>query len=167
MKQILLLLLVVTSTLCYSQKAEYGKLVKKGNLTEYVSKSGDLLKVGDTLIIGKPSADVGFNFITQSGEEMPPNLSDKSVVIAKLKAYGTNSQGYKVYVHFKGYGLVPVLIDYEPAMATGEVKNPNAKMTRIEAIMKLKEAKELLDLEVYSKEKYDAIKKELIPFILN
>ena len=40
-------------------------------------------------------------------------------------------------------------------------------MTREEAIAKLREAKELLDLEMMSQEDYDALKKELSPIIMN
>ncbi len=40
-------------------------------------------------------------------------------------------------------------------------------MTRDEAIAKLKEAKELLDLEMMSQEDYDALRKELSPIIMN
>ena len=48
----------------------------------------------------------------------------------------------------------------------GEVINPNRRMTRNEAIDKLKESKELLELEIISQEEYDAIKKKLTPIIM-
>ncbi|SIS99891.1 hypothetical protein SAMN05421766_106191 [Zobellia uliginosa] len=53
-----------------------------------------------------------------------------------------------MYAQFKGYGLLPVLIDYETALELGEIKNPDKKITREQALAQLKEAKKLLDLEV-------------------
>lgn len=47
----------------------------------------------------------------------------------------------------------------------GELYLLNRLMTREEAIAKLKESKDLLDLEIISQEEYDAFKKELTPII--
>ena len=55
----------------------------------------------------------------------------------------------------------------ELAIESGEILLKNRKMTREEAIAKLREAKELLDLEMMSQEDYDALKKELSPIIMN
>ena len=57
------------------------------------------------------------------------------------------------------------VLDAELAISYGEIKLKNAKMTRAEAIAKLKESKELLDLELMSKEEYDKIRTELTPII--
>jgi len=53
----------------------------------------------------------------------------------------------------------------EKAILLGEIISPNAPMTRAEAIAKLKESKELLDLEIISQEEYDNLKVELTPII--
>jgi hypothetical protein len=47
----------------------------------------------------------------------------------------------------------------------GEIINPNKAITREEAIAKLKEAKDLLDLDLMSQEEYDALREELTPII--
>lgn len=151
----------------FSQKAEYGNLTKKSSYEEYLTKSGDIIKIGDTLTLGIPTSDLGFTYISQGGQRVSNTLSNKTVIIDQLKTYGTKSQGFKLYVHFKGYGLVPVLIDYETALETGEIINENAKMTKEEAIKKLKGAKDLLDLEIINQSKYDSLKNALTPFILN
>tara|TARA_B100000767_G_C19548779_1_gene444016 strand:+ start:59 stop:751 length:693 start_codon:yes stop_codon:yes gene_type:complete len=57
------------------------------------------------------------------------------------------------------------VLDAELAISYGEIKLKNAKMTRAEAIAKLKESKELLDLELMSQEEYDKIRTELTPII--
>ena len=52
------------------------------------------------------------------------------------------------------------------SFSSGEVVNPNRLMTRKEAIDKLKESKELLDLGIISQQDYDIIKKNLTPIIM-
>jgi hypothetical protein len=59
------------------------------------------------------------------------------------------------------------IVDLELALSTGEVVNPNQKMTREQAIVKLKESKDLLDLGLLTQEEYDKIKSELTPIIMN
>ena len=53
----------------------------------------------------------------------------------------------------------------ESSMGLGEVYLLNRLMTREEAIAKLKESKDLLDLDMISQEEYDALKLELTPII--
>jgi hypothetical protein len=55
--------------------------------------------------------------------------------------------------------------NYEMAIEIGEVSNPKRAMTRAEAIAKLKESKELLDLEMIKQAEYDALKAKLAPII--
>ncbi len=55
--------------------------------------------------------------------------------------------------------------DTEFALKYGEVINPNAPLNREQAISKLKEAKELLELDMMSQEEYDALKVELTPLL--
>jgi len=165
--KILTLILIFSFSISYSQIAEYGKLTKKYEYQIYLTKTEDTLKVGDTLTIGVPTSDLGFTYISQGGQRVSNTLSDKKVVVDKLKTYGNKENGFKMYAHFKGYGLLPVLIDYETAFELGEIINPNAKLTKEQAIEKLKEAKVLLDLGVISQLEYDKFKTELTPIIIN
>ncbi len=167
MKIFTLILLILSISISYSQTAEYGKLTKKSEYKMYITKHGDTLKAGENLTIGIPTSDLGFTYISQGGQRVSNTLADKKVIIDKLKTYGTKKNGYKIYAQFKGYGLIPVLIDYDTALEVGEIKNHNKKITKEEAIAKLKEAKELLDLEVISQTDYDKLKSELTPLILN
>ena len=47
----------------------------------------------------------------------------------------------------------------------GELINPRAPITRAEAIAKLKEAKDLMDLDMMTKEEFEALKKKFTPII--
>lgn len=166
MKKILLLILIANCSLSYSQIAEFGNLLKKSTYNEYLSRSGDTIKIGDTLIIGIPTSDLGFTYISQGGQRVSNTLAGKSIVIDQLKTYGTKAQGFKMYAQFKGFGLVPVLIDYDTALETGEIKNPNTGLTKEQAIKKLKESKELWDLGVINETEYNDIKNKLTPIII-
>lgn len=63
--------------------------------------------------------------------------------------------------------MAKYLTAYDYSILNGELINPNAPMTREQAISKLTEAKSLLDLDMMSKEEYDAIKLEVTPIIKN
>ena len=65
-----------------------------------------------------------------------------------------------------GYPRITIL-DLEEAFNTGEIINPNPPLTRSEAIRKLKESKDLRDLDMLSEEEYNKIKDKLIPIINN
>ena len=60
-----------------------------------------------------------------------------------------------------------MITDLEHALLLGEIISPNEPMSREAAIKKLKESKELLDLELISQQEYDKIKDELTPIIRN
>lgn len=166
MKTILLFTIILFVVQANGQTAEFGKIAEQSTYAKYITKAGDTLSVGEHLIIGKPTADLGFTYISQGGQRVASHLSGKDVVITQLRSYGTKKSGYKLYACFKGYGLLPVLIDYDNALETGEVSNPNAKMTRDQAINKLKEAKDLMDLNMIPQSEFENIKNKLTPIIL-
>ena len=58
------------------------------------------------------------------------------------------------------------IVDIDQALLCGEIVNPNAPLTKQEAMKKLKESKDLMELDLMSKEAYEKIKNELTPIIL-
>lgn len=167
MKTFALLLIVLFAALAgMSQTAQFGKISGNAQYESYVPKTGDQVNVGDTLQLGKPSGEFGFIYITQGGERVKSALAGNKVKITQIKSYGTKKAGYKLWVQFKGYGLVPVFIDFDNALETSEIINPKAKMTRDQAISKLKEAKDLLDLKMMTEAEYEILKNDLTPIIM-
>lgn len=164
MKQIYLIIFLTISTQTSAQTARYNQ-VEKGEYKSYISKHGDTIYTGQQLTLGIPSTDYGFKFISQGGERVANFLSGKTVFIDKLKAWGNKRQGFKIYAHFSGFGLIPVLIDYDAAVETGEVINPNF-ISRDQAISKLREAKELMELGIITEEDYESQKQKYTPIIL-
>ena len=58
------------------------------------------------------------------------------------------------------------VVDYEKAVLAGEINSMNAPLTREEAIAKLKESKDLLDLGLIQEAEYLEIKERLTPVIM-
>ena len=181
-------------------------------LVEYITASGNSVKLGDTLIIGNPTSSSAtsstygggnkiaygrtktrfnkeFEFIqlgrpagfgvVMSGQDTPMagiNLSKEVVLVKEMKTYHKGSKKKPLNVQIilgeingRAFGINKYLsvMNTELAIESGEIFLKNRKMTRDEAIAKLKEAKELLDLEMMSQEDYDALRKELSPIIMN
>lgn len=57
------------------------------------------------------------------------------------------------------------ILNIENALVDMEVINPNAPLTREEAIKKLRESKDLMELDMMSKEEYENLKNKLTPII--
>ena len=59
------------------------------------------------------------------------------------------------------------IINIEEALSSGEIVNVNAPFSKKEAIKKLKESKDLMDLGFITNEEYEKIKEKLTPIILD
>ena len=139
----------------------------KGKFTTYISKNGAEYKIGDDITIGIPSANGTFAFlkgdglITPVGSNAPSSFSGRKGKIKKLWFAGTKKAGYQIVLKVEGLG--GYLIYLEGAIQTGEVESFG--MTSDQALSKLKKAKDKLELELISQEKYDSIKAKLIKYI--
>jgi hypothetical protein len=180
---ILLIFLALTSVVMAQKTITYEemKTITKGAFENiecdvYQAKDGFSYKVGDTLKIGRPSSNKTFAFITTGGtaaalsgqapEPLSVNSSGTNTVIKKIAVGGSKRMGFKIYVVGKGIcGICPNNnIDFEEAIATGEIQSKG--MSREQAISKLKEAKDLVDLGMMSKEDFEKLKLELTPIII-
>ena len=99
------------------------------------------------------------------------NFSDTEIVVEKIKIYRTGKTIGAIVDFTKKDGTNTAMGKYgsilglTTALNKGEVINPNRPMNRQEAIAKLKEAKDLLELEMMSQDEYDTLKAELAPII--
>ena len=84
---------------------------------------------------------------------------NRKVIVKEIK------KGWTIFEFSEG-GSVGTIMNVLDAVNTGEIINPNATMTRDQAIVKLKEQKDLLDLGMITKEQFDKIKLELTPIIM-
>lgn len=148
--------------------------------TEAIGKRSALSKTRSSfadIIMGKPA---GFgNMVNamngESATNASANMQGENVVISEMKVFhkGSRKKPLRLTVllgepNGRAFGLYKhmYVFDYEKAVVAGEIESLHAPMTREQAIAKLKEAKELLDLGMMKSEKYEALKKKLAPIIL-
>ena len=161
-----------TATRTYS--GSYGTKARGG-----VSQSRSTSKKTYEFVkLGRP-AGFGSVMTAMSGEAqlMADNsLKNTSVIVQEIKTYHRGSKNKPLYVvmvlgemNGKAFGVNKYLsvMDTELAIESGEILLKNRKMTREEAIAKLKEAKELMEIDMMTKEKFEELKTELAPIINN
>jgi hypothetical protein len=194
MKNLILVLLLFANvchgqTLTYEQTQDITVTSNYSNgdtLSVYTMKDGSEIKVGSELKFGYPLNNNKYFLTLWLGEISlgkalfvpPQNLSDayigEKVIVKKIKVQHTK--------YSKKSPLVITLVVQNPsapaisrnstisnlemAMETKEVINLNAAMTREQAISKLKEAKDLVDLGMMSQAEFDDLKNKLTPIIL-
>ncbi|MGB0186846.1 MAG: hypothetical protein ACPF88_07900 [Flavobacteriaceae bacterium] len=133
-------------------------------------------KTYEFIKMGRP-AGFGSIMTAMSGEAqiMASNsFKNTTVVVNEMKAYHRGSKKKPLYVimvlgeiNGRAFGVNKYLsvMDTELALESGEVLLKNRKMTRDEAISKLKEAKELMEIDMMTKEEFEKMKIELAPII--
>ena len=153
-------------------------------IEKYVMKNGSEIKEGTSLKFGIPLlGENGFQHCFM-GEQLPGNsllsapqplkndFMDEEVIVTKITvahSERTKNSPLIIIVYAENPNRWPkkrTILDIEKAIASGEVKNEFAEMSKEEAMAKLKEAKDLLDLEIISQSQYDALKEKLSPIIL-
>ena len=126
--------------------------------------------------MGRPA---GFGSIMTAMNGDAQNMADNSfkntkVIVNEIKTYHRGSKNKPLYVvmvlgeiNGRAFGINKYLsvMDTELAIESGEILLKNRKMTREEAVAKLKEAKELMEIDMMSKEEFEELKKELTPII--
>lgn len=180
MKELLLSAVLLVGFVGFSQeivKVSYEEITNakerpsyNGDITEYVAKDGSVYKVGDKITIGVPSSNKTFAFLSTGDGLMTPlvplsiGVSGQKAEIMKFRISGTRRAGFTIWLKAKSAtGMGNYNVDFENAILNGELKSFG--MTSDEALSELKKAKDKLDLELISKEDYEAKKSELVKFI--
>jgi hypothetical protein len=151
------------------------ELILKDKSKVYI---GDTIRLGESvskdkseyehILIGRPTVGGALLGITPT-----PAQTWRKTSTWKLEAIKVERSMGKVYAKLTlrdtdATGLeIKYLTAYAIAFELGELINPNAPLTRAQAIAKLKESKDLLDLGLFTQEEYDELKKELTPIIMN
>lgn len=134
-------------------------------------------KTYEFIQMGRP-AGFGSVMAAMSGEApiMASNsFKNTQAIVKEIKAYHRGSKKKPLYlvmvlgeINGRAFGVNKYLsvMNTELAIESGEVLLKNRKMTRDEAIQKLKEAKELMEIDMMSKEDFEKLKKKLRPIIM-
>ena len=130
-----------------------------------------------TIIMGRPAGVA--SIMSAMAGEAPQNadgsMQGEIVVIAEMKVAhkGSKKKPLELIIllgepNGRAFGINKYMsvVDYEKSVLAGEIKSLHAPMTRDEAIAKLKESKDLLDLGILSQEEYSKLKEKLTPIIL-
>lgn len=103
------------------------------------------------------------------------DLKNTKAIVKEIRAYHRGSKRKPLYlvmvlgeVNGRAFGINKYLsvMDTELAIEFGEVLLKNRKITRDEAILKLKEAKELVEIEIMTKKEFEDLKNKLRPIIM-
>lgn len=164
------------------------KYKQKAIVKVLVLPDGVILKKGETLIMGKPSnsdndkvENTASKFTQLYGDRHGPFINDgckgglsdewsnTELVIDEIMLHRkrkdiivnfTLKNGGKVCSGDYGH-----IINLQKALNRRELVSLNAPMSKDEAMEKLLEAKNLLELEVLTQEEYDALKLKLTPIL--
>lgn len=192
-KLILPLMLIANSlygqTLSYEQTQDITVTSNYSNgdtLSSYIMKDGSEIKVGTKLKFGSPlnanrkftrlyfgEYSLGKAFLV-TPEQLGDAYSGEEVVVTAIKVQHTkmNKNSPVQIMLFVQNPSAPALarnrtiFDLEMSIETKEVVNPNAAMTKEQAIAKLKEAKDLVDLGMMTQAEFDQLKEKLTPIIM-
>lgn len=158
-------------------------------ISEFILKDGTIIKEGSKLVMGKPRNPltlvydyVYVGYMSLLSEMVSPsatltgNYDGLPVTVDYLKVYKrklSRSSEIQVYAFVYNPSQTSLtgdkyrtITDLELGISGGEIINPNAALTREQAILKLKESKDLLDLGLLTQEEYNKIKAELTPIIM-
>jgi len=172
---------------------EYLKSLEDGeNIKAFITSVGDTVAVNNLIVFGKPSQDrpvynslvnKEINYYTtifQGKPELktlikfqyfPEGYEGKKAEIKEIVARKPRKKDpaiIMISLKLKEINLSKLNITgLSQSFNISELKVIGAKLTKDEALKKLKEAKQNLDLELISQEEYDIIKDELAPYIIN
>jgi hypothetical protein len=164
---------------------EYYKTYKDNYEFKFIKmQDGSVLSVGEEIKFGRP---VGNNTISQTnsglaGTNYSRTGAFSNILYGRLGLSVMNGMQYlpdswkgrnaKIIEIKRGriildcdQGPTATVLNVSEAFSQGELINPKGAMTRSEAIAKLKEQKDLLDLGMISKDDYEKSKSQLSPII--
>ena len=192
-KLILPLMLIANSlygqTLSYEQTQDITVTSNYSNgdtLSSYIMKDGSEIKVGTKLKFGSPlNANRKFTrlyfgeyslgkALLVTPEQLGDAYSGEEVVVTSIKVQHTKmnkNSPVQIMLFVQNPSVAALarnrtIFDLEMSIETKEVVNPNAAMTKEQAIAKLKEAKDLVDLGMMTQAEFDQLKEKLTPIIM-
>ena len=144
--------------------------IRKGTANSYITKNGETFTVGGKLKIGHARRDDVYTYIIDKmmggAVTGPLRYGGTELEVEITKISWKNSVVRVTTTKAKLDNQYPkIIIDLETALQVGEVVSKI--MSRESAIAKLKEAKDLLELEIINQSEYDALRKKLALFIIN
>jgi hypothetical protein len=159
------------------EKTEARELSKDG-ITQYTASNGAIIKLGDKFRLNRPEGGSKTFVSIQNkptvmdmmgnknySSTVDTSMSNTEITIKTLYIFGSRKLGFKSMAELATCGVCNnLIVDIELAIESKEVRTNG--MTRDEAIAKLKETKDLLDLGLVQQVDYEKLKAELTPIII-
>jgi hypothetical protein len=175
MKKTVFILTLFITTLSFAQLVTFeefqaSKNQKNVKLDAYQAENGQVFKIGDKITIAQPSMsnDQYLSVVVNdlgTLKRVGIGIKGFKTEIKKFRIYGKKRIGFNVVAVTKSTnGLTNYWIEIEAAIRDGEIGTTG--LNREQAIAKLKETKDLLDLDLITKEEYDKVKTELTSIIM-
>lgn len=114
-------ILILFTSIIFSQNISYQNIKNEGEFKKYTSKDSLIISVGNVIKIGFPSSGNKFTYITQGNDLVDSKLNLIEVTITKIEVIKMQNGFLKAYAVFKGFGLIPVYIDIEAAIYFKEI----------------------------------------------
>ena len=150
------------------------------NIDSYTASDGITYTSGSEIVFGMPyNGGKFYNNMFDRTTDVLNTLSDtppadtriasryggkatiKKIICVPTDGFNRRTSGCKIYVVLNRGGLA--ITNFESALDQGEIQSNGYSSER--ALQELKKAKEKLDLELITREEYDAIKAELSKYI--
>lgn len=160
------------------ERTEARQLSKDG-ITQYTASNGAVIKLGDKFRLNRPEGGSKTFVSIQNkptvmdmmgnknySSTVGTSMSNTEITIKTLYIIGSRKLGFKSMAELATCGVCNnLIVDIELAIESKEVRTNG--MTRDEAIAKLKESKDLLDLGLVKQDDYDKLKTELTTIIMS
>lgn len=165
----------------YAIKLKDGSVLKVGDAISLGKPTGTntIAQKNMGLLSGSVSTTTTFQYVMfgriglsamMGAQYLPSSFQNVSVRIKEIKGSHTSLVGSRnsplSYWLILDLGTsVASVLNIDLALVNGELINPNRPLNRTEAIAKLKEQKDLLDLGMVTKDDFDKLKDKLSPII--
>lgn len=164
-------------TLTYEQlkDSENPKHELEKKYEAYTASDKHTYRVGDDIVIGTPSSNKTFAFLESqlgiadeilNGAEsarLDIRWAGSKMKIKKIKVERSKKRGAAVSMRAYLHGLGGILIQFENALQSGEIKGFG--MSSDDALKELKKEKDKFDLGIITEEEFNKKKEELTKFI--
>jgi len=169
MKKLLLtIILILGIGIAFAQTATYDDVINKkvkGKINTYISKSGEVFNVGDTITLGASVANVNYTTLFQNAITSTYPLQNRySGSICRIKSMRSTAKVVPTrFTKPQGCGFAILSINLQVSIDLGEIQSE--LITSDQALTELKKCKDKLDLGLITQDEFNKKKEELSKYI--
>jgi len=161
LKSSILVFSLLVSSLSFGQKVEMYRLSSREADSIAAHNGGNIQLMADTSF----ELNRVFNKSERDNKRLPKEVKGFRLMTTTVATEYENGKQVFVFTHTYNWFMKTQFLTQVNKIVVDSTENPFS-ISRDEAISKLKESKELLDLEIISQKEYDEIKSKYTPFII-